>query len=279
MRRCLLDRRDASFLCPIVRYIGRHDSVCLAGQVVAFLLVNRSSTMYGYARMKHIVLAFLVVHTAVAHADDCESVVAKSRPVLDALAKEDGLRAFTPTEYQHAVARCRRDAEPPLRDALACVRAAKDQAATRACWQHVSVSYGSDTYGAVIRVEGEFQLDRMRSILIIYFNSMGSFPKRGGELLPAGAPCCKRPGTTCPEFHWEDIPWSQDLDFTGALGPTLFQYSYASDGHTVTATAVGDIECDGTPETYTLKMSVKRNKPVWKLLAPKKTSKAATKTK
>src|SRR6266478_1926075 len=34
--------------------------------------------------------------------------------------------------------------------------------------------------------------------------------------------------------------------------PNLFHYSYESDGKTFKATAVGDLDCDGKPSTYTL---------------------------
>lgn len=234
-----------------------------------FLLVKPEPAVYGFARMRYLIFACLLAFTSVADADDCESVVEKSRPVLDAMTKEDGIRAFTAEEYDYAVVRCRRDAEPPLRSALACVRTAKDEAATRKCWENVTVSYGSDSYSAVIRVEGELHLDRLRKNLIAYSSSMGgAFPKARGELTPAGAPCCKRFGKACPETQWDEIAWTKDIDFS-MWGPTLFQYSYVSDGKTVTATAVGDIECDGKLETYTLKMSIKGDAPVWKLTPPK----------
>jgi hypothetical protein len=70
-------------------------------------------------------------------------------------------------------------------------------------------------------------------------------------------PCCKGPDHKCapvPADQWaaSDV-WSK-LDFE--IGEaTRFQYSYESDGKTVTATAVGDLDCDGTSVTYKLEMT------------------------
>lgn len=58
------------------------------------------------------------------------------------------------------------------------------------------------------------------------------------------------PRQNCPIVAWNDPVWR-------ALGfaidqPSQFQYAYRSDGKTFTATAIGDLDCDGISVVYTL---------------------------
>jgi hypothetical protein len=50
--------------------------------------------------------------------------------------------------------------------------------------------------------------------------------------------------------------------------PGYFQYAYESDGKTATATATGDLDCDGTSIVYTLKMTVEDGNVVKALTQP-----------
>lgn len=93
--------------------------------------------------------------------------------------------------------------------------------------------------------------------------STGSYPIADGALLPPhgpgpGANCCGGKDGECapaPAQFAADPGWA-------ALGisidqPTEYQYSFTSDGHTLTARAIGDIDCDGTSETWTLTMGIR----------------------
>ena len=69
-----------------------------------------------------------------------------------------------------------------------------------------------------------------------------------------------------PPADWSDPVW-QALDFQ-IDHPTLFQYSYASDGTSFNATAVGDLDCDGTFITYTLSGTAENGNVQVKLTEP-----------
>lgn len=78
-------------------------------------------------------------------------------------------------------------------------------------------------------------------------------------LLPTGSigptpsqPCCASPDKKCPvdmaEWRaqiWDDLMVSADR-------ASHFQYSYQSDGQSFTATATGDVLCDGKTSTFTI---------------------------
>ena len=56
------------------------------------------------------------------------------------------------------------------------------------------------------------------------------------------------------------IPAWDELDFE--IGePSFFRYGYQSDGATLTATAVGDLDCDGNEVTYTLTVTTAGGTP------------------
>jgi hypothetical protein len=50
------------------------------------------------------------------------------------------------------------------------------------------------------------------------------------------------------------VPWDD-----AARKRSVEDCRYQSDGKTVTATAVGDVECDGKPDNYTLTMSLDKS--------------------
>jgi hypothetical protein len=73
---------------------------------------------------------------------------------------------------------------------------------------------------------------------------------------------------TSPD-DWVQNPVWHALDFE-IDEPSLFRYSYESDGKTFTAKAVGDLDCDGIEITYELngKIDPATRNPVITLTEP-----------
>ncbi|HEX3761528.1 MAG TPA: hypothetical protein VHW23_22680 [Kofleriaceae bacterium] len=187
-------------------------------------------------------LLLLALH-GTAHADDCQKMFDRSRPVLVDVMKESG-KTWTDALAAQGVAQCRK---APHRDPLMdCVLAAADTAAVRACWKTGLESYRTDAAA----IEGKVGLHSLERQLKSAFADKGAFVAGKVGLTPK-TPCCSRPGQTCPRelADWNDPVW-QALDFAPDTG--RFRYSYESDGKTVTATAVADLACDGHPYTFTL---------------------------
>jgi prepilin-type N-terminal cleavage/methylation domain-containing protein len=101
------------------------------------------------------------------------------------------------------------------------------------------------------KTEASLQLNKIAKNSKVYYNTSAQFVQGDAADLPAAFAA----GTTCKmpvETTWAaDTVWAA-LDFQ-VDEPNLFQYDY--NGSTLTsalATAVGDLDCDGTPITYTL---------------------------
>lgn len=98
-----------------------------------------------------------------------------------------------------------------------------------------------------------------------------AFPKGKAATLPENdsAGCCGGPGGKCKvSSAWATDPIWSLLDFR-IDEPSQFRYSYESaDGQSFTATAVGDLDCDGKTITYTLTGSAKDGAPITTLVAP-----------
>jgi type II secretory pathway pseudopilin PulG len=115
--------------------------------------------------------------------------------------------------------------------------------------------------------EAALQLNRLGKNAKVAFITTAEFPKGTAALTPA-ASCCGGPKNHCVSTpaDWATPVW-QALDFQ-LEQPSLFQYSYASDGATFTATAVGDLDCDGTMITYTLNGTADQGNPHLTLTEP-----------
>jgi len=99
--------------------------------------------------------------------------------------------------------------------------------------------------------EAALQLNKLGKSAKRVYAETSALPIGDVPLTPA-APCCGGPNHHCvttPET-WQQPVWKA-LDFE-IDEPTLFQYSYQSDGKTFTAKAVGDLNCNGTTITYEL---------------------------
>ncbi|MBL9017007.1 MAG: hypothetical protein JNL83_22665 [Myxococcales bacterium] len=141
-----------------------------------------------------------------------------------------------------------------------CVLAAKDDAAGQACWIAAMARSESD--------EAEVQLRKLQKNLQVSFQTNAEFPTGKAGPTPSGKACCKQAGQRCAaSTEWTRTPAWTELDFR-IEEPTRFQYSYASDGTTATVTAVGDLECDGKLETYTLSASVSAGDAAYKVTRP-----------
>jgi hypothetical protein len=81
-----------------------------------------------------------------------------------------------------------------------------------------------------------------------------------------GAGCSKK--DDCQTFvdKSKDPVW-QALDFS-IEEPHRFRYTYESDGKTATATAIGDLDCDGTAITYTLSATAPDGTPTVQITEP-----------
>ena len=122
-------------------------------------------------------------------------------------------------------------------------------------------------YDKARAAEAALQLNRLGKNAKTYFITSAEYPKGEAAELPE-QPCCSAPDHKCPvSTAWAtDKVWSA-LDFT-VEEPTRFQYTYHSDGATFTATAVGDLDCDGKAITYTLTGSAANGNPETKLVEP-----------
>ncbi len=109
--------------------------------------------------------------------------------------------------------------------------------------------------GEVQAAEAKIYLHRLSNNLKSSFNQNSAFPV--GKVGPSPAqPCCKNAGGTCAvSADWGKDPVWVSVDFD-PFDPHRFQYTYQSDGKTVVATAIGDLDCDGTTITYKLEMGV-----------------------
>lgn len=120
--------------------------------------------------------------------------------------------------------------------------------------------------------EAKLMLNKMGKYLKVLFQETSAFPIGKTGPLPAEA-CCKGANHKCavvpPEQWAADAIWKQ-IDFE-ISEPTLFQYSYEStDGKTATATAIGDLDCDGTMITYKLEMTTADGSPKMDVIEPAK---------
>jgi hypothetical protein len=116
--------------------------------------------------------------------------------------------------------------------------------------------------------EAKLQLMKLQSHAKSSFAVNATFIKGSAPLTPS-TPCCAQPTKKCKGHapgDWDSPVWQQlefqlDDDF-------YFQYSYESDGTTLTARAVGDPGCDGNLVTFELKGSVANGNPSFTVQEP-----------
>jgi hypothetical protein len=194
--------------------------------------------------------------------DDCQQFVDKAKPMFEKMAKEAG-KPFGDSERKQLVEMCRKQGAKAKDDkTFTCVLGAKDEAAVMACFGEGLADYASKSKAT----EAQLNLNKIGKNLKVAYNVEVRFP--AGKAGPAPAkPCCEGPGQKCPAENLEADPVWSALDFRIDL-PTRFQYTYESDGKTAKATAIGDLDCDGTTITYTLEATVNNGNPEVKITPP-----------
>ena len=106
------------------------------------------------------------------------------------------------------------------------------------------------------KTEASLQLNKIAKNSKVYYNTNAQYSQTAGAKLPAAWSA----GTNCKVATPETASFAADagwalLDFQ-VDEPNLFQYAYTpSSLSDATATAEGDLDCDGTPITYTLTLS------------------------
>jgi type II secretory pathway pseudopilin PulG len=115
--------------------------------------------------------------------------------------------------------------------------------------------------------EAELQLNRIAKSAKAYYIENAAFPAGEAPLTPPTS-CCEGSGGKCDPAGagWMNEAWAK-LDFM-IDDPTRFQYRYRSDGKTLEAEAIGDLDCDGNTITYKLTMTADQGNPMARIEAP-----------
>jgi prepilin-type N-terminal cleavage/methylation domain-containing protein len=106
------------------------------------------------------------------------------------------------------------------------------------------------------KTEASLQLNKIAKNSKVYYNTNASYVQGTATPLPAAL----TPGTTCKTATAESSAFAGDsvwaaLDFQ-VDEINLFKYDYESSALTdAAAHGVGDLDCDGTPITYSLTLS------------------------
>jgi len=127
----------------------------------------------------------------------------------------------------------------------------------RGCWDASLKKYRRDSAA----IEGKTMLHVIERRLEEVFGDTGALPTGKVGLTPS-KPCCGRPGQQCePDpADWKDPVWhALDIEPDHAA---RFRYSYQGDGKAATVAAVGDLDCDGHPVTFTLSSKIEAGKVV-----------------
>lgn len=115
--------------------------------------------------------------------------------------------------------------------------------------------------------EAQLQLNKIMKNSKVYFITNGAFPKYDQALTPDQS-CCMQTNAKCQPAsdNWNTKAW-QELDFQ-VDEPHLYRYGYHSDGNSLTAIAVGDLDCDGIEVTYTLNLTQQNGNPMGAITEP-----------
>ncbi len=161
-------------------------------------------------------------------------------------------RRLTTTEYDRAIQTCRENlsTDMDLIALIACVDAAKEEAAINACWE-VPVK-AAEEKAPKPRSEAEINLNKIAKNAKTNYMATGEYPKGRASVLP-NVRCCAQPAGKCAVTDaWMKDPVWYEIEFAPDV-ETMFQYSYESpDGQSFVATAIGDLDCDGTPGVWTM---------------------------
>ncbi|MBL8623167.1 MAG: hypothetical protein JNK64_17785 [Myxococcales bacterium] len=119
------------------------------------------------------------------------------------------------------------------------------------------------------RSEAELNLNAIKKYAAMNYAEMAGFPPGSAGPTPATS-CCADPTRRCqPDpIAWQGEPWAT-LGFE-MTSPHFYQYTYTgtADGQSFTATAIGDLDCDGNEVVYTLTGRVVGGSPSFELSPP-----------
>ncbi len=178
--------------------------------------------------------------------DDCQRFWDKTAPLMQKMAGERKMPADAKDKF---LKECREGDKMKQDTVFKCVLDANGEAAVSDC---MSKAFG-DYMSKGKKTEAQLNLNKLSKNLKVHFLTNNEFPV--GKVGPTPAePCCKGAGGKCSTNDWATNQLWSELEFS-IDEPHLFQYSYESDGKTVTATAIGDLDCDGTTITYKLEMN------------------------
>lgn len=213
-------------------------------------------------------LAWLVVATVTlvscSKGDECTKATDHMIPAMEKMA---GGKKVSSADRDKMLSECKEELAKGSAgkdvEVIHCLAAADDDAAVAKCMDAPMKDYASKSK----KTEAQLMLNKLSKNSKVYFVTNASYLAGSAGPTPA-TPCCKGPGGRCPiDTSWgSNAVWS-GLDFQ-IDEPTRFQYTYQSDGKTVTATAVGDPDCDGKTITYTLKMSLENGNPTSQIDTP-----------
>lgn len=213
--------------------------------------------------MRHRLATLLVFVTAVgcggdANKDDCQRFLDKTRPIMADMAKQAG-KPFDKEAEAKLLAECRgADFKgAPVKD---CVLAAKDDAATRACFSMAIRKYADKSKAT----EAQLQLNKLSKNLKVAYVTNATYPVGKAAPTPATESC---KGYEPDAAQWANDPIWSALDFQ-IDEKHLFRYAYESDGTKATVLATGDLDCDGTAVTYRLEMTSQDGAPVANIITP-----------
>lgn len=195
-------------------------------------------------------LSGLVVLVAVAacggKGDDCERFWTKTAPKM---AKMDPKKM--PRNAKEQFLKLCRDGDKMKKDPVfKCVLDASGDTAVDDCMAKAFGDYAKSAK----RSEAQLNLNKLSKNVKVHHTVEGSFPI--GKVGPTPAEsCCKAEGGKCTTTEWATNEMWQKLEFS-VDEPHQYRYAYESDGKTVTALAIGDLDCDEEAATWTLQMSV-----------------------
>jgi hypothetical protein len=164
-------------------------------------------------------------------------------------------------------------------DLRRCFAGAVDRASLMECLAHRPEERrnGLGHYRTrVMKTEAQLQLDKIGKAAKVAYLERAQFPTEAAPLTPSDSCCIEnfqdrrrcRPDAS----RWSAPAW-RALDFEIST-PHAFRYSYtpSKDGTSFTATAVGDLDCDGVDITFTLHGRVVNGNPETKLVEPPRES-------
>jgi hypothetical protein len=191
----------------------------------------------------------------------CQEFVERSKP---AIARIQG-RPPTNDQQLELMRRCTLKG---LGELSTCVTAATTPPAIDQCWSDMtpdrlaSMSTQRPPEAAIV-------LRQIATAAETALARDGRFPAVEAPPTPAKS-CCEGARSRCATAgaEWSTPAWRTLGVPTENTG--FFQYSYKSDGKTVLATAIGDLDCDGVSITWRLEGKVEAGKAVWSMTPPPK---------